>query len=890
VGWWVRWPPSILSAGTTAIDDTTPTPAHPLPTDQTLRAELAAARSRVAELESLLGPALADQRQSEDRLRLLTGHIMEVFWIADPAMRKIVYISPGYERVWGRTCASLIASPRSFIDAIHPEDLQGALAVMQRQYEGLPFDHEYRIVRPDGSVRWIWDRGIPVEENGQVTSYVGVALDITDQKRTTEQIVFQADVLSRVEQGVIVTDNAGQVTFWNAFAERLFGWAAAEVLGRDLIALIVPPDRQADAYRVGDALHRGESWSGEGPLRRRDGTTFDAMITDTPLHDAMGGLSGTIGVFKDISARKRADQALLDATAALERRVQERTAESDAVRRRLEMATDATGLGIWEYDPARDRLTWNTHMHTIHGLPLDSEPVTVARSFQMVHPDDAARVAEAYRAALAGQPFEGLRYRLVHRDGAVRHVRASAAHLTIIPGDTTGVLVGAIVDTTEEARVEQVLREGQDVLRRANRELAHASRMKDDFLSSMSHELRTPLHGMLGLTESLQEGLYGPLAPGQMVPLGMVREAGEHLLSLINDILELSKIEAGQFAMAFVPVNIDAVCQSSLRIVRRQAADKQLRLHVSADAGTEFVPGDERRIRQMLVNLLGNAVKFTPAHGEIGLEVTTDAALGLVRFSVWDTGVGVPPDKLSRLFQPFTQVDGSLSREYGGTGLGLALVRRMAEMHGGRVEVESTLGKGSRFSFTLPLQHDVADRASGKAAAPPPAPEPVAAVPEPAPAVPREVPPPPPPAPGDRLPAPAESAAVAPLVLIAEDNPINQKLVVSMLRSRGYRTVLAGNGQEAIEQAQATRPDLILMDVQMPVMDGLEAMRRLRADPAFAKLPIIALTALAMPGDRELVLSAGADVYMTKPFTARQLLDTLAASLEGQAAATKPRT
>ena len=250
---------------------------------------------------------------------------------------------------------------------------------------------------------------------------------------------------------------------------------------------------------------------------------------------------------------------------------------------------------------------------------------------------------------------------------------------------------------------EENLRRSEEQLRLTNAELEHAARLKDEFLANMSHELRTPLSAILIIGESLQEQVYGPLTDKQQKALRDVVESGQHLLALINDILDLSKIEAGKVELQPGPVNVAAVCQASLRLVREQAIKKNHSVALLLPSDSLTIRADERRLKQILVNLLSNAVKFTPDGGKIGLEVHAGRCSSDIRFAVRDTGIGIRPELQSRLFQPFVQLDSALNRQFGGTGLGLALVRRLAELHGGHVDVQSTPNEGSCFTIVVPL-------------------------------------------------------------------------------------------------------------------------------------------------------------------------------------------
>ncbi|MCA9918972.1 MAG: response regulator [Anaerolineales bacterium] len=530
----------------------------------------------------------------------------------------------------------------------------------------------------------------------------------------------------------------------------------------------------------------------------------------------------------------------------------------------------------------------------------------------------------------------------------------------------------------ERAQLARRVEERTADLRTANAELARAARMKDEFLASVSHELRTPLNAVLGISEALQEGVFGEMNEKQISSLRSIEESGRHLLELINDILDLSKVEAGKLELELAPMPVEAVCQASLRMVKQNAHKKRLRIHSSFDSGVTTVVADERRVKQVLVNLLSNAVKFTPEGGEIGLDVVGDEEAHAVKFTVWDTGIGIADEHMEQLFRPFVQLDSRLSREYAGTGLGLSLVLRMMELHGGSVAVHSEVGQGSRFTVSFPWyladeqpellsENELPDTppymapwhtvvivedspstqaqlkryfeggggqirlfGEGNAAlasiqAEPPdlvvldlflpdssglvllqamranpqtaqVPVLVVSVME------------------DQAQAVAAGAdyclmkpftraqlhmalqAVAvkrngfvrqdtavshPIILLAEDHEANINTFSSYLIAKGFDLILARNGLEAVARAEADKPDLILMDIQMPQMNGLDAIRQIRqhVDTAVSQIPIVAVTALAMPGDKEACLDAGANGYLSKPISLRRLVDTIQSQL-----------
>jgi PAS domain S-box-containing protein len=482
-----------------------------------------------------------------------------------------------------------------------------------------------------------------------------------------------------------------------------------------------------------------------------------------------------------------------------------------------------------------------------------------------LHPDDARRHLERGEAAGGdGRAFEA-EYRLRRFDGEYRWMLERGQPRMGPAGAAIG-FVGSCIDITERKLREAALQEERaqlarkveertSQLTRANDELAKAARLKDDFLANVSHELRTPLTAILGLSEALLGEGHGPLTEKQGKALHTIEESGRHLLSLINEILDLAKIEAGKMTLeAKEGVSIDAICQGSLRFVKEAAQKKGVSVSFTMDGSIVTLKCDERRIKQVLVNLLGNALKFTPPGGAVGLEVVGDLSENVVRFTVWDTGIGIRKEDMSRLFQPFVQIDGSLTRPHGGTGLGLALSRRMVDLHGGKVLIGSELGKGSRFTVVLPAGVGVtlARSESARASA-----DPLEAI----------LPATPAPAEGE----PPRESAKARRILLVEDHDDLASMLTDYLRGRGHQVLCARTGTDGIEMAVRERPDVILMDVQMPGLDGLEAIGRIRATPGFESTAIVALTALAMPGDRELCLAAGATEYVSKPLSLAKL-------------------
>ncbi|GEM_PF-6311525 len=457
---------------------------------------------------------------------------------------------------------------------------------------------------------------------------------------------------------------------------------------------------------------------------------------------------------------------------------------------------------------------------------------------------------ERYRRALGGESFTSV---------TTFGDRMYEAHFTTL-SDADGMLTEVIVvavDVTEREHAQAALEAERAnlarrvaastaELRQANVDLMRANQLKDDFLANMSHELRTPLHAILVLTEALRSGVYDPMTDQQDVRLQQIDASGRHLLALINDILDLAKIGAGKMELDRHSTNIIQVCQTSLKLIDQEAQRKSQRIVTQFDSQVTTTLVDSRRLTQILVNLLNNAVKFTPSNGTIGLTVVGDAAQQTISFTVWDTGIGIAEEDLSRLFQPFVQIDSSLARAYDGTGLGLVLVYHLTELHGGSIAVSSTPDEGSRFTVTLPWM-PAADLPAGAELDA-----------------------------DEALPA-THSLPLngQPVIVLAEDHPVTMTLLSDYLLLRGYRVIIACNGVEAVERTQESRPDLIVMDIQMPGLNGFDAIKYIRADATLTHIPIIAVTALAMPGDRERCLAAGVNEYLSKPISLQQLTTTI---------------
>ncbi len=634
---------------------------------------------------------------------------------------------------------------------------------------------------------------------------------------------------------------------------------------------------------------------------------------------------------------------------SLEERVKERTAE-------VQDLYENAPMGYHSLD-ANGRLT-RINRTELRWLGYEREELIGMPFVSLLSPTSQALFQRHFSQFKSIGQETNLELDLVRKDGSLLPVSLNATAIYDAEGNYTSSR-STLFDNRERKQADETLRH-------ANLEMERAMRMKDEFLASMSHELRTPLTGILGLSEALQLQTYGSLTEKQLRALRNIESSGRHLLDLINDILDLARVEAGKLDMQFEICSLGEVCQASLQFIKGMAQKKRLNISFAMRPVAVKIRADQRRLKQMLVNLLSNAVKFTPDGGALGLEIDGDDPEAMIKITVWDKGIGIKAEDLGRLFKPFVQLDSSLARQYSGTGLGLSLVQRMVELHGGRVEVQSEPGKGSRFTLLLPRLPEEIDQmrplqntlqrpvmiiednpldvermmhyceimglssfalAEGQPAVEQasqqrpgiilldinlpdisgwqvlaelktnpetqPIPVVITSIEE------------------DRAKASALGAAghlVKPFtfpelrttlersialahlhttqmaesahpqtVMVVDDNEINLITITDFLAAQQFHTVTASSGPDCLAQMPRVRPDIVLMDVQMPDMDGLEVTRRIRVhhDPALANTPIIAVTALAMPGDQERCLAAGANEYLSKPFSLQEMLDLI---------------
>ena len=654
-------------------------------------------------------------------------------------------------------------------------------------------------------------------------------------------------VVNNTDSAVIVTNAAGLVEYANPAFTRISGYTLDDARGQKPGHLLQGEETDpATVAMIRQRVAAGEGFETEIINYHKEGRKYWLHLEVRPVRNAAGDLTHFIAIERDITEQKRVQHAL----AASEERFKRITSNVPGMVYRFEADEAGASRFTFVSDGCRE----------IYGVePMDvlDAPGTL---LDRIHPEDAPGFVEAVetsRTTLGGFNWTG---RHVHPDGSITWAHA-VSRPERLPGGMTS-WDGVVTDITDRVRIEQQLAEARDLAEAA-------SRAKSEFLANMSHEIRTPLNGILGFGKMLRDEKDREPADRRAWVQAICR-SGNHLLSLINDILDLSKIEAGQLQIEEVDCDLGELLSGVMSTLRSKALERGVSLELELEGGVPAsVHTDPTRLRQVLMNLVGNAIKFTH-QGSVTIHAAYDEASNRVRFDVTDTGIGIPQNKLDAIFRPFEQADTSTTRKYGGTGLGLSISQRLAERLGGGLGVTSTPGRGSTFSMTIDpgdvtrvprLQPGIGEAIRHDARGEP--------------------------GPADANPADSMNAETGRKlkVLLVDDGPVNRMLIQAVLADSGMEVVEATNGEEAVAAVRhanhdETPFDLILMDMQMPVIDGYEATRQLRE--AGQTLPILALTAAAMKGDRDRCLAVGCDAYLSKPIEPADLLKTLRDTLDSR--------
>ncbi|HWR96491.1 MAG TPA: PAS domain S-box protein [Arenimonas sp.] len=785
---------------------------------------------------------------SEEKLSVTLNSIGDAV-VATDAMARVTLLNPVAELLTGWTQAQAIGRPVAEIFNIIGKDtrMPVAIPVLQSLKHGTVVglaNHTVLISR-DGSERDIADSCAPIRDrDGEVIGAVLVFRDVTEeyatQRALNDSSALIQTVLNTVADGIVVLRaRDGTIEKANPSAQLMFGYAAGELIGRNFSLLIPELDREQrndtlDYYKASDE-QRASGQGREVQGRRRNGSVFTLEIAVSEM--LLGGERYFTGILRDISLRKQAEAALVKA-GALQNAIFNSANFSS-------IATDAKGV-IQIFNVGAERMLGYTAAEVMNQItPADiSDPIEVvaraeALSLELGTPITPGFEALAFKASRGIEDIYELTY--IRKDGSRFPAVVSVTALRDAADGIIGyLLIGS--DNTARKLMDRALQEKNIELESAKSVAEKANLAKSDFLSSMSHELRSPLNAILGFAQLIDTGSPPP-TDSQKASIDQILLAGWYLLELINEVLDLALIESGRLSLSLEPVSLSEVLGVCEAMIEPQAKSGGIRMVFAMPESSCHVCADRTRVKQVLINLLSNAIKYNRAGGSVEVSVIP-ASEGRIRISIRDTGEGLAPEKIAQLFQPFNR----LGQEGGveeGTGIGLVVCKRLVELMDGKIGVHSTLGEGSVFWIELELAHApkhdeqhfddaMADRSQPRA------------------------------------------GAQSNTLLYVEDNPANLLLVEKLLERRpDIRLLSARNGIKGIETARAALPDVILMDINLPGISGIEAMRILSADPVTAHIPVIALSANAMPNDIEKGLQAGFFRYLTKPIKVNQLMDTL---------------
>ncbi len=764
-------------------------------------------------------------RQSEEHFRALIENAHDITCIMD-AQGMMTYQSPSLVRLLGWEPEELIGRPAG--EYIHPDDAERVRASMDAILAdpGSSQVVEYRFRHKNGEWRMLEAIGRTLHPDTAEGGLVANIRDVTERQLAEQALQEREEHFRRLIENAhditCILDPLGAMTYQSPSFRRLLGWGRDEMAGRSAWEFIHPDDVARVVESMSAILAQpGTSRTVEYRFRHRDGEwrTVEAIGRTLSPDSAAGGLVANI---RDVTERQRAEQAL-----------QER---EEHFRRLIENAHDITCIlgpdGTMSYlSPSVQRV-----------LGYAPEELEGRNSFEMMHPDDVPGVVQAILSVMGEPGSTGFaEYRFLHADGSWRHLEAVGR--MVVDDDPESGFVSNIRDVTERKHAEEALREATLAAERARSEAERANLAKSEFLSRMSHELRTPMNSILGFGQVLARA--EPRAD-QQKHVQHILKAGRHLLRLINEVLEIARIEAGRQSFSLEPVHVGTVMQEAVGIVRPLAEQSGIEVLEGESTGRDgYVRADRQRLTQVLLNLLSNAVKYNRPEGHVRLTCETEPAGDDGEARVWlrveDSGRGIPESRLHQLFTPFARL-GAEQTEVEGTGLGLALSLRLAEAMGGTLELERTGPEGSVFRLGLLGATDPVRRAEDAG-----------------------------------IPAPADEAEHGSATLLyVEDNLANLSLVETFLQLRpGWKLVPALQGRFGVELAREHRPDLVLLDLHLPDIPGEEVLRRLRADPRTAGIPVVVISADATRDSLDRLRLAGADAYLTKPLDLDDFLATL---------------
>jgi PAS domain S-box-containing protein len=763
-----------------------------------------------------------------DQLRAVLDNLPDGVARMDRELR-YVYVNPFLVEATGISAESFIGKTNtevgipSHISALYDNALKNVFFTGEEQ------SVEVEYPSPHGT-RSFLSRLIPEKnESGEFANVLLLTRDVTERRAAQHDSNFKSRLLDAVDQAVIATDLSGRITYWNRFAEQLYGWAADEVLGKSIIDVTPTPGSRVEATEIMNRMIQGESWSGEFVVRHRDGHSFPASVTDSPIFNQKGELIGIIGISSDITEKKQAEQ---------ERERLLKRVERERARLAYLFTNSPSFAAVLRGPQHVFELANPAYLKLIGGRHVIGKPAREA----LPEVEGQGYFELLDRVFQTGEPHLGKEMSVFVRTRPADELEELFLDSVYQPifeadGSVGGIFVHG-VNITDHVR--------------ARREVEASSRLKDEFLATLSHELRTPLTAIVGWVKLLRTANLDPATQAHGLEV-IERNANVQQL-LVADILDVSRIITGQSLLRVRAADLARIVHAAIDAVRPALEAKGINLSVHLEEESIPVLGDPGRLQQVFWNLLSNAIKFTPRGGSI--EVRVERSLTNARISITDTGIGISRQFLPHVFDRFRQADQSITRIHGGLGLGLAVVKHLIELHGGTVSAYSEgEGYGARFVVELPLADqspEVAshlDRQENREVA------------------------------RDRG---REVDLSEKRILIAEDQPDALELITFILRHAGAKVFAASSAPEALDILKSTDVDLIVADIGMPGEDGYTLLKKIRALAAEkgVEIPAIALTAYAGKEDIKRSEAAGFQRHVSKPVQPETLIATVAEVLK----------